>query len=79
MLRLEDARRFALRSLDRILCHAWNTGTGLKLVIGYSDPAAAHRQIPGMLDDYAFTAIVLLDAYEATSDLSYFRFCAANC
>ena len=27
-----------------------------------------------MLDDYAFTAIACLDAYEATSDLSYFRF-----
>jgi len=74
VLRLEDARRFALRSLDRILSHAWNAGTGLKHVIGYSDPAAAHRQIPGMLDDYAFTAIACLDAYEATSDLSYFRF-----
>ena len=74
VLRLEDARRFALRSLDRILSQAWNAGTGLKHVIGYSDPAAAHRQIPGMLDDYAFTAIACLDAYEATSDLSYFRF-----
>ena len=74
VLRLEDARRFALRSLDRILSQAWNAGMGLKHVIGYSDPAAAYRQIPGMLDDYAFTAIACLDAYEATSDLSYFRF-----
>jgi uncharacterized protein YyaL (SSP411 family) len=27
-----------------------------------------------MLDDYAFTAVACLDAYEATADLSYFNF-----
>jgi uncharacterized protein len=43
-------------------------------VIAYSDPEAEHREIPGMLDDYAFTALACLDAYEATADLSYFRF-----
>ena len=30
-----------------------------------------------MLDDYAFTALACLDAYEATSDLSYFKFAQA--
>jgi uncharacterized protein len=74
VLRMKDARRFALRSLDRILSQAWNAGTGLKHVIAYSDPNAAHRGVPGMLDDYASTAIACLDAYEATADLSYFRF-----
>ena len=29
---------------------------------------------PGLLDDYAFTAVACLDAYEATADLSYFNF-----
>jgi hypothetical protein len=43
-------------------------------VIAYSDPEAEVRRIPGVLDDYAFTAIACLDAYEATSDLSYFTF-----
>ena len=28
----------------------------------------------GLLDDYAFTAVACLDAYEATADLSYFTF-----
>jgi uncharacterized protein YyaL (SSP411 family) len=74
VLRMKDARRFALRSLDRILSQAWNAGTGLKHVIAYSDPNAPHRGVPGMLDDYASTAIACLDAYEATADLSYFRF-----
>jgi hypothetical protein len=32
-----------------------------------------HRATAGFLDDYAFTAIACLDAYEATSDITYFR------
>jgi uncharacterized protein YyaL (SSP411 family) len=46
----------------------------LKHVIAYSDANAAQRQIAGVLDDYAFAVIACLDAYEATADLSYFRF-----
>ena len=74
VLRLEDARKFALRSLDRILSQAWHADTGLKHVIAYSDPKAAHREVPRMLEDYASIAIACIDAYEATADLSYFRF-----
>jgi hypothetical protein len=43
-------------------------------VVAYSDPNAELRDVPGMLDDYAFTALACLDAYESTADLSYFRF-----
>jgi uncharacterized protein YyaL (SSP411 family) len=46
-------------------------------VIAYSDPNAEHRDTAGVLDDYAFTVIACLDAYEATADLSYFRFARA--
>jgi hypothetical protein len=42
-------------------------------VVAYSDPKAERRELPGMLDDYAFTALACLDAYEATADLSYFK------
>jgi uncharacterized protein len=88
VLNLADARRFALRSLDRVLSHAYkaarsSSGSGegaratLLHVVAYSDPKAEHREIPGMLDDYAFTAIACLDAYEATADLSYFKFARA--
>src|SRR6266851_5787625 len=73
ILGLDDARRFGLRSLDRILAEAWAPETGLKHVIAYSDANAAMRDTTGFLDDYAFTAIACLDAYEATADLSYFR------
>jgi uncharacterized protein YyaL (SSP411 family) len=74
VLGLDDARKFALRTLDRILSQGWNATTGLQHVIAYSDPQAARRSVPGVLDDYAFTVIACLDAYEATADLSYYRF-----
>ena len=74
VLELEDVKHFALRSLDRILAEAWHPDRGLLHVVAYSDPKAGTREVPGMLDDYAFTAIACLDAYEATSDLSYFKF-----
>ena len=91
VLDLEDARRFALRSLDRILAEAWkahvgNAGEGdratqsnarLLHVVAYSDPKAEHREVSGLLDDYAATALACLDAYEATADLSYFKFALA--
>jgi uncharacterized protein YyaL (SSP411 family) len=74
VLQLESARHFALRSLDRVLAEAWHPQQGLQHVVAYSDPAAERRLVPGLLDDYAFTAISCLDAYEATADLSYFTF-----
>jgi uncharacterized protein YyaL (SSP411 family) len=73
-LQLEPARHFALRSLDRVLAEAWQPDQGLRHVVAYSDPAAERRLVAGLLDDYAFTAIACLDAYEATADLSYFNF-----
>ncbi len=71
---METARKFALRSLDRILAEAWDAKTGLRHVVAYSDPNAGRREVPGVLDDYAFTLIACLDAYEATADMTYFRF-----
>jgi hypothetical protein len=88
VLNLTDARRFALRSLDRILAKAWqhpaNQGAGsasadsrLLHVVAYSDPNAPYREVTGLLEDYAATALACLDAYEATADLSYFKFARA--
>jgi len=90
VLNLTEARRFALKSLDRVLAEAWKQSSPerhandddraprlLLHVVAYSDPKAAHREVPGLLDDYAFTALACLDAYEATSDLSYFKFAHA--
>jgi uncharacterized protein YyaL (SSP411 family) len=72
-LGMEEARHFALRSLDRILAEAWKPESGLKHVVAYSDANAARRETAGFLDDYTSTAIACLDAYESTADLSYFR------
>jgi uncharacterized protein YyaL (SSP411 family) len=89
VLNLADARRFALRTLDRILAEAWklsaDAGEGARAtqseqllhVVAYSDPQAEHRDVSGLLDDYAATALACLDAYEATADLSYFKFAQA--
>src|SRR5450755_3729013 len=77
VLNLAEARHFALRSLDRLLSEGWNTERGMKHVIAYSDPKAERREISGLLDDYAFAVIACLDAYEATADLSYYRFARA--
>lgn len=73
-LGLESAKHFALRSLDRILAEGWQTESGLLHVLAYSDAHAVHRHVPGVLDDYAFTVVACLGAYEATADLSYFKF-----
>src|SRR5579863_3624741 len=89
VLELEAAEHFALRSLDRILAEAWRLQANTKSlahaapaaqllhVVSYSDPKAEHREVAGLLDDYAFTALACLDAYEATGALSYFKFAQA--
>jgi len=74
VLELSDAEHFALRSLDRLLAEGWSAENGLKHVIAYSDQSTQPRDVSGLLDDYAFTIIACIDAYEATTDLSYYRF-----
>jgi uncharacterized protein len=74
VLTLDAPRHFALRSLDRILAEGWHADRGLFHVLAYSDAAAERRDIPAVLDGYAFTVVACLDAYESTADLSYFNF-----
>jgi len=77
VLDLEEARKFALRSLDRILSQAWNAERGLSHVIAYAGQASSPQEkrfVRGMLDDYAFTVLACLDAYELTGAMSYFKF-----
>jgi len=74
VLGLDPARQFALRSLDRLLSEGLKNSGELAHVVAYSDPDAEPRHIPAGLDDYAFTAIACLDAYEATGKLSHFEF-----
>ncbi len=73
VLGLEEARRFATLSLDRMLAEAWNPQTGLRHVVAYSDEASAKPDSAGFLDDYAFASIACLDAYESTGEIKYFQ------
>ncbi len=79
VLEIEPALRFALHSLDRILAEGWSNENQLAHVIAYSEPRAARERIPAGLDDYAFTTVACLDAYESTSDISYFNFARKLC
>ena len=74
VLDLDDARKFALRSLDRILSEGWEAERGLAHVIAYGGVKSGPRFVRGLLDDYAFTALACLDAYEVTGAISYFKF-----
>jgi uncharacterized protein len=74
VLDLDSAKHFALRSLDRLLAEGGHADGGLVHVLAYSDASAERREVPAVLDDYAFTVVACLDAYEATADLSYFNF-----
>ncbi|MBV9481037.1 MAG: thioredoxin domain-containing protein [Acidobacteria bacterium] len=74
VLNLLEARRFALRSLDRILGEGWDRELGLKHVISYSELLGENSKVRGLLDDYAFMVLACLDAYETTADLTYFNF-----
>ena len=66
----KEELEFALRSLDRLLSEAYQPAQGLLHVIAYAEDPASQRPA-GVLDDYAFTVLACLDAYEATSDLRY--------
>jgi uncharacterized protein len=56
---------FALKTLDRLLEGAWTDARGFSHRLGGA-------WLPGTLDDHVFTALALLDAYEATLDRKYF-------
>ena len=59
---LDDARHFALRSLDRILAEAWQHDQGMLHVIAYSDPAAKTRKIAARPRRLRVSGIACLDA-----------------
>jgi len=73
-LHMSSARHFALRSLDRILSEGWSDTGGLIHVLAYSDTEAEKHRVAAVLDDYAFTTLACLDAYESSADFTYFHF-----
>jgi len=65
VLRRDDCRAFALKTLDRILAEAWEESKGFLHRVG-------GPRLEGSLDDQIFGIATLLDAYEATLDRRYF-------
>jgi uncharacterized protein len=61
----ETSRRFALKTLDRMLNEVWSESRGFAHRVG--GPA-----LDGSLDDQVFNVLALLDAYEATLESRYF-------
>jgi uncharacterized protein len=59
----EDARAFALKTLDFILKRSFNATTGM-----YHSLLGAERLVPGLLDDQVMMARALLDAHEVDAD-----------
>ncbi|HUO59729.1 MAG TPA: hypothetical protein VMU24_03610, partial [Candidatus Acidoferrales bacterium] len=71
--RMQISEKFALKSLERLWDSAWDENAGLSHVIGYSHEQASGERLPGLLDDYAYTVLALLEAYETTSEMSHFE------
>ena len=73
VLGVEDARRFALFSLDRILRESWKADGSLNRVVAYADGQSPTAPVPGMLDDYAALGLACLDAWESTVHTHYYQ------
>jgi uncharacterized protein len=73
VLRMDSAREFALRTLDRLLNDAWDGDAGLKHVIAYPEGAAPQESAPGILDDYAFAIHACIDGWLAAGEMKYYR------
>ncbi len=73
VLRMDSAKEFALRTLDRLLAEAWDGESTLNHVMAYPDGAAPAEKAPGTLEDYAFTAHACTDAWLANGEMKYYR------
>ncbi|MHB1935237.1 MAG: thioredoxin domain-containing protein [Acidobacteriaceae bacterium] len=73
VLELENTRRFALFSLDRILRESWHADGSLDRVVAYGDGKPPLKPVAGMLDDYAALGLACLDAWESTVQMHYYH------
>jgi hypothetical protein len=78
VLRMDSAREFALRTLNRLLDEAWDGDRTLNHVIAYGgirSPGGVTPadKVPGTLDDYAFTVHASIDAWFATGNMNFYR------
>jgi uncharacterized protein YyaL (SSP411 family) len=78
VLRMDAAREFALRTLNRLLDQAWDGAETLHHVIAYggAEPpfeASAADKAPGTLDDYAFTVHACVDGWQASGEMKFYH------
>jgi uncharacterized protein len=73
VLRMEGPRKFALRTLDRLLEEAWDGEVTLRHVIAYPEGEAPQIGVPGTLDDYAFTIHACIDGWIASGEMKYYE------
>ena len=76
VLRMDAAKEFALRTLDRLLKEAWDGEAALNHVIAYAggpEQTAGAERLPGTLDDYAFTVNAAIDAWVASGEMRYYH------
>jgi hypothetical protein len=75
ILRVQDPRRFALLTLDRLLKDAWNGADALDHVIAYGDSGSEvfGEKVPGTLDDYAMTVHGCIDGWIASGEMRYYE------
>jgi uncharacterized protein YyaL (SSP411 family) len=62
----DDCRKFALKTLDRLIAEAWDESKGFRHRVG-------GPHLEGSFDDQIFAAAALLDAYETKLDQKYFN------
>jgi uncharacterized protein YyaL (SSP411 family) len=73
VLRIDQAKDFALLTVERLLSEAWDGGAILKHVIAYPDGVAPQESVPGSLEDYAFTLNACIDAWFASGEMSFYQ------
>jgi uncharacterized protein YyaL (SSP411 family) len=73
VLRLKEARDFALKSLDRLLVQAWDGEAELAHVIAYTDGLVQGQPVAGNLDDFAFTVHACIDAWLSSGKIAYYQ------
>ncbi|HEY0306584.1 MAG TPA: thioredoxin domain-containing protein [Acidobacteriaceae bacterium] len=73
VLDMPQVRKFAQRSLDRVLAEGWNQSLGLAHVIAYGGDVQTAVRVSGMLDDYVFVAHACLDVWECTGEIHYYN------
>jgi len=76
VLRIPEARAFALKSLDRVLASAWSEigskSGSMAHVVAYGEGVGSALRVAGVLEDYAFIGHAALDAWEASGEMRYY-------